>query len=59
MIYENSRDEMHIPETFRIKGKTLRARGEDLRLNRQTEVLTVDKGIWIEDSKVQWQGVIP
>lgn len=59
MIYENAKDEMHIPETFKIKGETLRAHGEDLRLNRQTEVLTIDKGIWIEDSNVEWQGVIP
>jgi LPS export ABC transporter protein LptC len=59
MIYDNSKDEMYIPETFRIKGETLRAHGEDLRLNRQTEHLTVDKGIWIEDSNPQWQGVTP
>jgi LPS export ABC transporter protein LptC len=59
MIYENSKDEMYIPETFRIKGETLRAHGEDLRLNRQSEHLTVDKGIWIEDNSSQWQGVIP
>jgi len=59
MIYENGNDELHIPETFRIKGETLRAHGEDLRLNRQTERITVDKGIWIEDSNVQWRGVIP
>lgn len=59
MTYENAKDEVHIPETFRIKGETLRARGKDMRLNRQTEHLTVNKGIWIEDSKPQWQGVIP
>jgi len=59
MIYKDARDELHIPRDFRVKGETLRARGEDLRLNRQTEQLTVDKGIWIEDSKPQWTGVIP
>lgn len=59
MIYESTKDEIYIPDAFRIKGETLRARGADLRLNRQTELLTVDKGIWIEDSDPQWQGVIP
>ena len=59
MVYENARDEIHIPGAFRIKGETLRAHGEDLRLNRQTEHLTVDKGIRIEDINPQWQGVIP
>jgi LPS export ABC transporter protein LptC len=59
MIYKNAKDEMHIPGTFKIKGETLRAHGEDMRLNRQTEQLTVDKGIWIEDSNPQWIGVMP
>jgi LPS export ABC transporter protein LptC len=59
MIYESVKDEMYIPEAFRVKGETLRARGADLRLNRQTEQLTVDKGIWIKDSNPEWQGVIP
>jgi len=59
MIYKDAMDELHIPGVFRVKGETLRARGEDLRLNRQTEQLTVDKGIWIEDSKPQWTGVMP
>ncbi len=59
MIYESGTDEMYMPEAFRIQGETLRAHGKDLRLNRQTEQVTVDKGIWIEDSNPQWQGVIP
>ena len=59
MIYESAKDEIYIPDAFRVKGETLRARGTDLRLNRQTEQLTVDKGIWIEDSNPEWQGVIP
>jgi len=59
MIYKNARDELYIPGDFRVKGETLRARGKDLRLNRQTEQLTVDQGIWIEDSKPQWTGVMP
>jgi len=59
LVYENAKDEIHIPEAFRIKGETLRAHGEDLRLNRQTENLTIDKGVWIEDSNPQWQGEIP
>lgn len=59
MTYESAKDEIYIPEAFRIKGETLRARGKDLRLNRQTEQFTVDKGIWIEDSNSQWQGVTP
>lgn len=59
MTYKDAMDELHIPAGFRVEGETLRARGEDLRLNRQTEQLTVDKGIWIEDSKPQWTGVMP
>ena len=59
MIYKNATDELHIPGDFRVKGETLRARGKDLRLHRRTEQLTVDKGIWIEDSKPQWIGVMP
>lgn len=59
MIYENSKDEIYIPGTFKITGETVNAHGKQLRLNRQSEILTVDNGIWIEDSHPRWQGVLP
>lgn len=59
LIYDNAKDEIHIPDTFELTGNTVRARGSQLRLNRQSEILTVDNGIWIEDSHPRWQGVLP
>lgn len=59
MIYENSKDEIYIPGAFRITGDTVNAHGKQLRLNRQSEILTVDNGIWIEDTHPRWQGVLP
>lgn len=59
LLYDNARDEIYIPGAFRIRGDTVQARGKELRLDRQSEILTVDKGIWIEDSHPRWQGVVP
>ena len=59
MIYDSSKDEVHIPDAFELTGETVRAHGKVLRLNRESEILTVDNGIWIEDSHPRWQGVLP
>jgi len=57
LIYNSKLDEIHVPEKFTIKGKTISARGEGMRLNRNSEQINVDRGIWIQDSNPQWQGV--
>jgi len=59
MIYDNAKDEIHIPDAFKLTGETVRANGKALRLNRESEIVTVDQGIRIEDSHPRWQGVLP
>ena len=57
LIYNSKLDEVHVPEKFTIKGETISARGEGMRLNRINEQINVDRGIWIQDSNPQWPGV--
>lgn len=57
LVYNSALDEIHVPEKFTIKGKTISARGKGMRLNRNSEKINVDQGIWIQDSDPQWQGV--
>lgn len=57
LVYNSTLDEVHVPEKFTIKGKTISARGKGMRLNRNSEKINVDQGIWIQDSNPQWQGV--
>ena len=59
MIYDNAKDEVFIPGPFELTGETVRAHGKLLRLNRESEIVTVDEGIRIEDSHPRWQGVLP
>ncbi len=57
IIYTSATDVLHVPEKFSIKGKTVSARGKNMRLYRGREEITVDDGIWIQDSSSpEWQG---
>ncbi|MFQ5519203.1 MAG: LPS export ABC transporter periplasmic protein LptC, partial [Mariprofundus sp.] len=56
MTYVSAADEMHIPDTFKAWSETVKARGKNMRLHRTNGQVTVDDGIWIEDSNPQWQG---
>jgi len=57
LIYKSALDEIHVPETFDIFGENIKARGKNMRLNRNSETINVDGGIWIQDSDPKWQGV--
>ncbi len=50
LIYDSASDELRIPGDFRLKGKSLRARGNSLRAKRKQERIWVENGVWIEDS---------
>jgi len=57
IIYTSATDVLHVPEKFSIKGKTMSARGKNMRLHRSREEINVDDGIWIQDrSSPEWQG---
>lgn len=57
MTYNSSSDQLHMPETFKLWGKSITARGKNMHLQRTSEQVNVDDGIWIEDSNPHWQGV--
>jgi len=57
LIYNSTLDEVHVPDNFSIKGKTISAKGKDMHLQRSSDQITVDGGIWIQDSDPKWQGV--
>ncbi len=57
LIYNSGKDEIQIPGTFRMWGKTIKAHGKNMRLHRATEEVNVEDGIWIEDTDSHWQGV--
>jgi len=57
LIYSSSLDEVHIPQRFTIHGRTITAKGKNMHLQRNSERINVDGGIWIRDSNPQWQGV--
>ena len=56
LIYNSARDEAHAPERFTIEGETLSAKGKNMRLQRGSDQIKVDGGIWIQDRDPQWQG---
>jgi len=56
MLYISGEDEIRIPGTFRIEGKSIRAHGKNMHLHRSAEEINVEDGIWIEDSDSHWQG---
>jgi len=57
MIYDSGKDEIQIPGHFRMWGKSIKARGKNMRLHRSAEEIIVEDGIWIEDTDSHWQGV--
>ncbi|MDQ6997207.1 MAG: LPS export ABC transporter periplasmic protein LptC [Mariprofundus sp.] len=57
LLYISDSDELQMPNTFKIWGKSIQAHGKNMHLHRDSEQVTVDEGIWIEDSEPQWQGV--
>jgi len=57
LIYNSGKDEIQIPGSFRLWGKTIKAHGKNMRLHRATEEVNVEDGIWIEDTDSHWQGV--
>lgn len=59
LLYISGADELQMPNAFKLWGKTIKARGKNMHLHRNTERVNVDEGIWIEDSNPQWQGVSP
>ena len=54
--YDSTKQEMFIPGAFRIQGDGIRARGKSMRMNRGTQRLWVENGVWIEDSRPQTWG---
>jgi len=59
MTYNSMTDTLHMPNTFKLWGKSITARGKDMHLQRTNEQVNVDGGIWIEDNNPHWQGVTP
>ncbi len=57
LLYSSNTDELLVPGTFKLWGKSIKARGKNMRMQRQTEQITVHDGIWIKDSDPHWQGV--
>lgn len=55
MVFSSSKDELLIPGAFAIHGKSLQAKGKSLRLDRRSQQLWVDQGIWIKDDNRSWQ----
>ena len=53
--FNSSRDELLIPGSFEVRGKTLQAKGKKLRLDRRSQRLWIDQGIWIKDESSAWQ----
>jgi len=59
MLYVSAKDEIQVPGTFKLSGKSIRAHGRNMRFHRSTEELNVDGGIWIKDTDSQWRGALP
>lgn len=59
LVYDSHKDELRVPNRFVITGKTLQAKGKGLRLQRETQRLWVDEGIWIRDESAAWKVVAP
>ncbi len=49
--YDSAKDELYIPGNFRLRGDSIRARGQTLRAKRSLQRIWVDNGVWIEDSR--------
>ncbi len=59
MTYNSSSDELHMPNAFKLWGDSITAHGKNMRLQRSSEEVNVDDGIWIEDRNPHWQGATP
>ena len=59
LLYISNSDDLQIPGTFKLWGKSIKAEGENMLLQRNNEQVTVSDGIWIEDSNPNWQGATP
>ncbi len=59
LLYISNSDELQMPNAFKLWGKSIKAHGKNMHLHRNSEQITVDEGIWIEDANPQWQGVAP
>ncbi|ATX82125.1 LPS export ABC transporter protein LptC [Mariprofundus ferrinatatus] len=57
LIYDSTKDEIQVPDDFAVVGETISAKGNNMRLQRSSDQIKVDGGIWIQDSNPQWQGV--
>jgi len=56
LVFSSIKDELTIPGAFRVKGKSMHATGKDMRINRSDELLFVDSGITIDDTRPAWTG---
>jgi len=56
LLYISDSDQLQMPNKFKIWGESIKAHGKNMRLQRNSEQIIVDEGIWIEDSDPQWQG---
>jgi len=56
MLYVSAKDEIQVPGTFKLQGKSIKAHGKNLHFHRTTEELNVEEGIWIKDVDSHWQG---
>ena len=56
MLYVSAKDEIQVPGTFRLTGKSIKAHGKNMHFHRTTEELNVEEGIWIQDTDSHWQG---
>ncbi|MDQ7011162.1 MAG: LPS export ABC transporter periplasmic protein LptC [Mariprofundaceae bacterium] len=54
--YMSDSDELHVPGDFTVTGESIQARGRGMRIQRQTQRLWVDQGIWIRDTNPAWSG---
>jgi len=54
--YSSSSDELKIPGVFKLKGATMHASGKTMRIDRPNELLYVDAGITIDDTRTTWTG---
>jgi len=56
LMYSSSKDELAIPDAFTLTGKQMHATGKNMRINRSDELLYVDSGIMIDDTRPAWTG---
>ncbi len=56
LIYNSSKDELRIPGAFTLKGKSMQASGNKMRIDRLSERLFVDGGVRIDDQAPEWTG---